>query len=71
MAQDERGFAAMPEKQQRAVASQGGQAAQASGRAHTLTEEERSKGGQRSGGNFANNPQRASRAGREGGRISH
>ena len=30
-----------------------------------------SKGGQASGGNFANNPQRASEAGRKGGEASH
>lgn len=30
-----------------------------------------SKGGQASGGNFKNNPQRASEAGRKGGKASH
>lgn len=45
----------------------GGQAAQQSGNAHQLTDEDRSKGGSMSGGNFANDPERASEAGRKGG----
>ncbi|MGH7204285.1 MAG: general stress protein [Candidatus Levyibacteriota bacterium] len=45
----------------------GGKAAQDSGNAHDLTDEERSEGGSHSGGNFKNDPQRASDAGRQGG----
>lgn len=46
----------------------GGLASQKSGHAHELTDEERSLGGQNSGGNFANDPQRASEAGKIGGK---
>jgi general stress protein YciG len=35
------------------------------------TSEGRSKGGQESGGNFKNDPQRASEAGKKGGEQSH
>ena len=87
-----RGFASMPDEEQREIASKGGQAAhqkgtaheftseeareaghkggiaaQQSGHAHQLTEEERSEGGSHSGGNFRNDPQRASEAGKIGG----
>ena|SRR5256885_16680308 len=50
-----------------ALGSKGGQAAQQSGHAHQLTDEERSKGGSMSGGNFANDPERARDAGQKGG----
>jgi len=36
-----------------------------------LTDEGRSKGGQNSGGNFKNDPERASEAGKKGGEASH
>lgn len=49
------------------IGRKGGQAAQDSGNAHELTQEERSRGGSESGGNFANDPQRASEAGKKGG----
>lgn len=63
-----RGFAAMDEEKQRDIASKGGQAAQASGHAHQLTDEERRRGGQNSGGNFANRPTEEVQAiGRKGG----
>lgn len=45
----------------------GGEAAQKSGHAHQLTDEERSEGGSNSGGNFKNDPDRASEAGKIGG----
>ena len=46
----------------------GGQASQQGGNSsHQLTEEDRSKGGSNSGGNFANDPERASEAGKIGG----
>ncbi len=47
----------------------GGQAAQKSGNAHELTQEERSRGGSESGGNFKNDPERASEAGKKGGSM--
>lgn len=40
-------------------------------RGNNLSSEARSKGGQNSGGNFKNDPQRASEAGRKGGERSH
>lgn len=67
-----RGFAAMDDDRQREIASQGGQAAQSSGRAHRLTPEERSRGGQHSGGNFANRDRKeVVEIGRKGGQASH
>lgn len=38
---------------------------------NNLSRDARSKGGQNSPGNFKNDPQRASEAGRRGGRNSH
>jgi general stress protein YciG len=38
--------------------------------ADNLSEEARSKGGSNSGGNFKNDPQRASKAGKKGGENS-
>lgn len=49
------------------IGKKGGKAAQQSGHAHKLTDEERSRGGSMSGGNFANDPERAREAGRKGG----
>ena len=49
------------------IGRKGGVAAQKSGRAHELTGDERSRGGHVSSGNFANDPGRASEAGRKGG----
>lgn len=64
---DNKGFASMDPEKQRDIASKGGHAAQESGHAHKLTEEERSEGGSHSGGNFKNDPERASEAGKIGG----
>lgn len=70
-----RGFASMDPEKQREIASKGGKAAHEKGTAHEFTSEEArqagSKGGQASGGNFANDRQRASEAGRKGGENSH
>ncbi len=49
------------------IGSKGGQKAQQSGNAHELTDKERSEGGSHSGGNFKNDPLRASEAGKKGG----
>lgn len=60
----------MDEEKQREIASKGGQAAQSSGHAHRLTDEERRRGGQNSGGNFANRPTEEVQAiGRKGGQA--
>jgi general stress protein YciG len=54
-ASSDRGFAAMDEEQQREIASRGGH----------------SQGKENNPGNFANDRQRASEAGRKGGQASH
>lgn len=61
------GQASSSRQDMKKLGKKGGQAAQQSGTTHELTEEERSMGGSMSGGNFANDPQRASEAGRKGG----
>lgn len=38
---------------------------------NNLTDEDRSRGGSHSGGNFKNDPERAAEAGRKGGERSH
>jgi len=58
----------MDEEKQREIAREGGHAAQASGHAHELTPEERSRGGQHSSGNFANrSKEEVAEIGRKGG----
>lgn len=61
------GHASSSKQNMSEIGRKGGQAAQQSGNAHELTQEERSRGGSESGGNFANDPQRASEAGKKGG----
>ncbi len=64
-------MASADEETRQSVSSMGGQAAQESGQAHELTEEERSRGGSESGGNFANRDTEDVReAGRRGGEAS-
>jgi general stress protein YciG len=55
MATDDRGFASMSEKERREIARKGGQ----------------SQGAENNPGNFANDSQKASEAGRKGGENSH
>jgi uncharacterized protein len=68
----------MDEQTKKDIQSEGGRASHGGGRqsqgqkggqsqASNLSEEDRSKGGSMSGGNFANDPQRASEAGKKGG----
>jgi hypothetical protein len=69
---DNRGFAGMDEDKQREIASKGGKAAHQKGTAHEFTSEEASAAGSAQGkennpGNFANDRDKASRAGRKGG----
>jgi len=66
-----RGFAAMDQARQRAIASKGGSASGG----NFANDPERArlagrKGGEVSGGNFANDPGRAAEAGRKGGEAS-
>lgn len=69
-----RGFAAMDQNKQREIASKGGASVPDAKRSFSQDRELAAaagrKGGQASGGNFANNPQRASEAGRKGGQAS-
>jgi uncharacterized protein len=69
-----RGFAAMDHNKQREIASKGGASVPDEKRSFSQDRELAAaagrKGGQASGGNFANNPQRASEAGRKGGQAS-
>jgi hypothetical protein len=69
-----RGFAAMDQAKQREIASKGGASVPDEKRSFSQDRELAAaagrKGGQASGGNFANNPQRASEAGRKGGQAS-
>jgi general stress protein YciG len=51
MAKDDRGFASMDDEKQREIASKGGQ----------------SQGKENNPGNFANDPEKASKAGKKGG----
>ena len=73
-----RGFAAMDQEKQRAIASKGGKAAHAKGTAHEFTPEEARAAG-RKGGQAAHakgtahefTPEEAREAGRKGGQSSH
>jgi general stress protein YciG len=67
-----RGFAGMDDEKQREIASKGGKAAHEKGTAHEFTSEEASAAGSQQGkennpGNFANDREKASEAGRKGG----
>ncbi len=67
-----RGLASADKETRQRVASRGGQSAQASGRAHKLTNEERRRGGMNSPGNFANRPEQEVREiARRGGQAAH
>ncbi len=69
-----RGFAAMDETKQRDASRRGGQNVPDEKRSfsqnHELAADAGRKGGQASGGNFANDPARAAEAGRKGGEAS-
>lgn len=63
-----RGFAGMSEERQRAVASQGGKAAHASGRAHIFDAEEAREAGRKGGAAVSKDRQHMSEIGAKGGR---
>ncbi|HLN26629.1 MAG TPA: KGG domain-containing protein [Gemmataceae bacterium] len=73
-----RGFAAMDQAKQRAIASKGGKAAHAKGTAHEFTPEEAREAGKK-GGQAAHakgtahefTPEEAREAGRKGGQTTH
>lgn len=67
-----RGLAGANPTTRKRVASAGGQAVQASGRAHILTPEERRRGGQHSPNNFSHLSQReVQKIARRGGLAAH
>ncbi len=66
-----RGLASADPETRRRVAQKGGKAAQASGRAHQLTREERSRGGKNSSGGFQSmTPEQVREYARQGGKAS-
>lgn len=54
----------------RNIGKKGGKVAQSSGKAHTLTAEERERGGERSSGSFEPGSERARQAGKKGGHAT-
>lgn len=62
----ERGFAAMDEEKQRAIASKGGQAAHAKGTAHEFDSEEARKAGQKGGEEVSSDRKHMAEIGRKG-----
>ena len=62
-----RGFASMDERKQREIASKGGRAAHAAGRAHEFTTDEARKAGQKGGEAVSQDRQHMAEIGRKGG----
>lgn len=62
----ERGFAAMDEEKQRAIASKGGQAAHEKGTAHEFDSEEARKAGQKGGEEVSSDREHMAEIGRKG-----
>lgn len=62
-----RGFAAMDEATQRAIASKGGQAAHQKGTAHEFDSEEARRAGQKGGETVSRNREHMAEIGRKGG----
>lgn len=70
--QSQGGQASSQKQDMSKLGEKGGQAAQQSGNAHQLTDEERSKGGQNSPTNFANRPtEEVQDIASKGGQASH
>lgn len=66
-----RGFAAMDEERQRAIASKGGRAAHQAGTAHEFSPQEAREAGRRGGVAVSRNRQHMAEIGRRGGQHSH
>ena len=62
------GFAAMDPERRKELGRRGGQTAHRLGRAHTFTQEERRKGGERSGRAVSRDPAYMAKIGRKGGK---
>lgn len=69
MAKSERGFASMDETQQKKIASKGGKAAHAMGRAHEFTSEEASIAGRKGGKAVSRDRDHMAEIGRKGGQA--
>lgn len=67
--QGKRGFAGMDPEQQREIASRGGKAAHAQGRAHEFTTEEAQRAGKKGGNKVAENRAHMAAIGRLGGKA--
>ncbi len=66
-----RGFGAMDQEKQRAIASKGGRAAHQKGTAHEFTSEEAAAAGRKGGEKVSRNRQHMAEIGRRGGRAAH
>jgi general stress protein YciG len=66
-----RGFAAMHEEQQRAIASRGGRAAHEKGTAHEFTPAEAAAAGRKGGLAVSRNREHMAMIGRKGGLAAH
>lgn len=66
---ERRGFASMDEEKQREIASKGGKAAHASGRAHEFSSEEARRAGKKGGEVVSRDRQHMADIGREGGQA--
>src|SRR5690349_16447186 len=64
-----RGFAAMDPEMQKAIASKGGQAAHAQGRAHEFNSEEAREAGRKGGEAVSRNREHMAEIGRKGGQA--
>ncbi len=62
-----RGFAAMDQKQQRAIASMGGKAAHMKGTAHEFSSDEARQAGKKGGESVSRNREHMAQIGRKGG----
>ncbi|HZO88879.1 MAG TPA: KGG domain-containing protein [Chthonomonadaceae bacterium] len=67
----ERGFAAMDAEKQREIASKGGRAAHAKGKAHEFTPEEARQAGRKGGESVSQNRAHMAAIGRKGGERAH
>ncbi len=66
-----RGFAAMDQEKQKAIASKGGRAAHEKGTAHEFSSEEAAAAGRKGGEKVSRNRQHMAEIGRRGGKAAH
>lgn len=70
MSTSKRGFASMTVEQRKEIASKGGKAAHAQGKAHKYTQEEATSAGRLGGIKMAQNREHMARIGRAGGKAA-